>query len=319
LRREPPKTDEPARDRSREGVTGVLPHYAERPAGGQGSRRRYRIPLRGAEVELGGRTLVMGVLNVTPDSFSDGGRFADAESAIAAGLALFADGADWVDVGGESTRPGGAARVPAETERARVVPVIEGLRRRGAGILSIDTTRAEVARAALDGGADLVNDVSGLRFDPAMGRLVAERRVPAVLMHMRGDFETMHREPRYADVTREVGAELADALRRGEEAGIARERMIVDPGIGFAKDAAHSLEVLRRLPELAALDRPVLVGPSRKSFIGKVLDQPVGARLFGTAAAVAAAVLGGAHVVRVHDVKEMAQVVRVADAIRGGI
>jgi dihydropteroate synthase len=299
-------------------VTGLLPHHAERPAG-QGSRRRYRIPLRGAEVELGGRTLVMGVLNVTPDSFSDGGRFADAESAIAAGLALFADGADWVDVGGESTRPGGASRVPAETERARVVPVIEGLRRRGAGILSIDTTRAEVARAALDAGADLVNDVSGLRFDPAMAGLVAERRVPAVLMHLRGDFETMHREPRYADVTREVGAELADALRRGEEAGIARERMIVDPGIGFAKDAAHSLEVLRRLPELAALDRPLLVGPSRKSFIGRVLDRPVGERLFGTAAAVAAAVLGGAHVVRVHDVKEMAQVVRVADAIRGGI
>jgi dihydropteroate synthase len=269
-------------------------------------------------VELGGRTLVVGVLNVTPDSFSDGGRFADAEAAVAAGLALFADGADWVDVGGESTRPGGASRVDADTEKARVVPVIEGLRRRGAGTLSIDTTRAAVARAALDAGADVVNDVSGFRFDSGMAGLVAERKVPVVLMHLRGDFESMHREPRYADVMGEVVAELGEALRRGEEAGVARESMIVDPGIGFAKDAAHSLEVLRRLPELSALDRPSLVGPSRKSFIGKVLDLPAGERLFGTAAAVAAAVLGGAHAVRVHDVKEMVQVVRLSDAIRGG-
>jgi dihydropteroate synthase len=270
-------------------------------------------------VELGGRTLVVGVLNVTPDSFSDGGRFADAEAAVAAGLALFADGADWVDVGGESTRPGGASRVDADTEKARVVPVIEGLRRWGAGTLSIDTTRAAVARAALDAGADVVNDVSGFRFDARMAGLVAERKVPVVLMHLRGDFESMHREPRYADVMGEVVAELGEALRRGEEAGVARESMIVDPGIGFAKDAAHSLEVLRRLPELSALDRPSLVGPSRKSFIGKVLDLPAGERLFGTAAAVAAAVLGGAHAVRVHDVKEMVQVVRLSDAIRGGI
>jgi dihydropteroate synthase len=261
----------------------------------------------------------MGVLNVTPDSFSDGGRFADAESAVAAGLDLFAGGADWVDVGGESTRPGGASRVDEDTERARVVPVIEGLRRRGSGPLSIDTTRAAVARAALDAGADLVNDVSAFRFDPGMAGLVAERRVPVVLMHLRGDFESMHREPRYGDVMGEVAAELGEALGRGEEAGIARESMIVDPGIGFAKNAAQSLEVLRRLPELAALDRPFLVGPSRKSFIGKVLDLPVGERRFGTAAAVAAAVLGGAHVVRVHDVKEMAQVVRLCDAIRGGL
>ncbi len=320
MRRDPPQTNTVDGGGSREKVIPLFPHPAEsRSIEGRASRRRYRIPLRGAEVELGGRTLVMGVLNVTPDSFSDGGRFADAEAAVAAGLALFADGADWVDVGGESTRPGGASRVAVDIERARVVPVIEGLRRRGAGVVSIDTTRAEVARAALDAGADLINDVSGLRFDPAMAGLVAEQKVPSVLMHLRGDFETMHREPRYADVMREVAAELEDSLQRGEKAGIARERMIVDPGIGFAKTAAHSLEVLRRLPELAALDRPLLVGPSRKSFIGKVLDLPVGERLFGTAAAVAAAVLGGAHVVRVHDVREMTQVVRVCDAIRGEI
>ena len=163
-----------------------------------------------------------------------------------------------------------------------------------------------------------MNDVSGLRFDAALAPLVAERGVPVVVMHLRGEFEAMHREPHYSDVMGEVAAELEAALRRGEDGGVPRERVIVDPGIGFAKSAGHSLEVLRRLPELRRLDRPILVGPSRKSFIGKVLDRPVGDRLFGTAAAVAAAVLGGAHMVRVHDVAEMVQVVRVCDAIRDG-
>jgi dihydropteroate synthase len=260
----------------------------------------------------------MGVLNVTPDSFSDGGVYRRPEDAVAGGLSLFEAGADLVDVGGESTRPG-SARVDAEEERQRVVPVVRGLRERGAGPISVDTTKAAVARAALDAGADLVNDVSGLRFDPGLAPLLAERGVPVVLMHLRGDFSAMHREPRYEDVMGEVVAELGTALARGEAAGIPRERMIVDPGIGFAKDAGHSLEALRRLPELTALDRPVLVGPSRKSFLGTVLDRPVGERLWGTAAAVAASVLGGAHIVRVHDVREMAQVARVCDAILGGL
>jgi dihydropteroate synthase len=259
----------------------------------------------------------MGVLNVTPDSFSDGGRFAEADAAIAHGLALFEAGADIVDVGGESTRPGGAAGVDAAEEKRRVVPVVRGLRARGAGPLSVDTTKAEVAAAALDAGADVVNDVSGLRFDPAMGPLVAERAVPVVLMHLRGDFETMHRAPRYRDVMAEVGAELREALARAERSGVRREHTIVDPGLGFAKDAGHTLEAIRRLGELAALDRPLLAGPSRKSFIGRVLERPDGDRLFGTAAAVAACVLAGAHVVRVHDVREMADVVRICDAIRG--
>jgi len=257
----------------------------------------------------------MGVLNLTPDSFYDGGRFLDADTAVARGLALFEAGADVVDVGGESTRPSGAAPVTAAEERSRVLPAIRELRRRGAGFLSVDTTKAEVARAALDEGADLVNDVSGLRFDPDMAPLVAERGVPAVLMHLRGDFATMHREPRYADVAGEVAGELREALSRAERAGVARAQVLLDPGIGFAKDAGHSLETLARLPELSALDRPLVVGPSRKSFIGRVLDLPVEERLWGTAAAVAACVLGGAHVVRVHDLPEMAQVVRVCDAI----
>jgi dihydropteroate synthase len=259
----------------------------------------------------------MGVLNVTPDSFSDGGRFEDADTAIAHGLALFAAGADVVDVGGESTRPGGAAGVDAAEERRRVVPVIRALRARGAGPLSVDTTKADVAAAALDAGADMVNDVSGLRFDAGLGRLVAERGVPVVLMHLRGDFQTMHREPRYRDVMAEVVAELREALARAEQAGVRREQTIVDPGLGFAKDAGHTLEVLRRLPELGEVRRPVLVGPSRKSFIGRVLERPAGERVFGSAAAVAACVLAGAHVVRVHDVREMVDVARMCDAIRG--
>jgi dihydropteroate synthase len=219
-------------------------------------------------------------------------------------------------VGGESTRPG-AAPVPAARENRRVLPVIAGLRRRGAGPISVDTTKAVVARAALDAGADLVNDVSGFGYDPAMASLVAERGVPAVLMHLRGGFGEMHQAPAYRDVLGEVAAELGQALARAERAGVPRAHTILDPGIGFSKDAAHSLETLRRLDELAALDRPLLVGPSRKSFIGRVLDLPVDERLMGTAAAVACCVLFGAHVVRVHDVAEMVQVVRVCDAIRG--
>jgi dihydropteroate synthase len=257
----------------------------------------------------------MGVLNVTPDSFSDGGQFRDAERAVAHGLELFDQGADIVDVGGESTRPGGAGRVGADEEARRVVPVVEGLRRRGAGPISVDTTRASVAQAALDAGADLINDVSGLRFDSDMAPLAAERNVPVVLMHLRGDFASMHQSPSYEDVVGEVTSELREAMGRGERAGVAASSMIVDPGIGFAKNARHSLEVLARLEELVALERPVLVGPSRKSFIGKVLDLPVGERLMGTAAAVAAAVCGGAHIVRVHDVREMVQVTRVCDAL----
>jgi dihydropteroate synthase len=267
-------------------------------------------------VVLGERTLVMGVLNVTPDSFSDGGRHEGVEAAVGHGLRMFEEGADWVDVGGESTRPG-AARIEAEEETRRVGPVVEGLRRRGAGPIAVDTTKASVARAALDAGADLVNDVSAFGYDPAMATLVAGRGVPAVLMHLRGGFSEMHRAPAYRDVMAEIVAELGGALARAQGAGVPRDHLIVDPGIGFSKDAGHSLEALRRLGELAALDRPILVGPSRKSFIGRVLDLPVDRRLMGTAAAVAACVLRGAHVVRVHDVREMVEVVRVADAIRG--
>jgi dihydropteroate synthase len=280
----------------------------------QNARQLYPLTLRGSACVLGARTWIMGVLNVTPDSFSDGGRFASAAGAADDGLAQFEAGADIVDVGGESTRPG-AAVITVDEEIRRVAPVIEELRRRGAGFLSVDTTKAAVARAALDAGADLVNDVSGFRYDPAMAPLVAQRGVPAVLMHLRGDFQGMHRQPAYADVAREVATELAERLDEAQRAGVACGQVLLDPGLGFAKDASHTLEMLRRLPELAVLGRPLVVGPSRKSFIGRVLDLPAGERLFGTAAAVAACVMGGAHVVRVHDVGPMVQVARVCDAI----
>jgi dihydropteroate synthase len=258
----------------------------------------------------------MGILNVTPDSFSDGGRFASASDAVARGLALFAAGADIVDVGGESTRPG-ATPVSADEERRRVVPVVEGLRRGGAGFVSVDTTKAEVARAALDAGADLVNDVSGFAFDPELARVVAESGVPVVLMHRRGAFAEMHQNPRYGDVLAEVAAELGEAIGRAEAAGVDRAQVVVDPGIGFSKSAEHSLEVLRRLPELIGLARPVLVGPSRKRFIGAIVEKEPAGRTMGTAAAVAACIFGGAHIVRVHDVPDMVDVVRVCDAVRG--
>jgi dihydropteroate synthase len=271
--------------------------------------------VRGGVRVLGERTWLMGVLNVTPDSFSDGGRFAGVEAAVSRGLALFEQGADVVDVGGESTRPGAAA-VPAAEEIARVAPVIRALRGRcGEGLLSVDTTKAEVARAALEAGADVVNDVSGLRFDPELGRVAAAADAPLVLMHLRGDFATMHHEPRYDDVAAELAAELGTALARADAAGVDRAQTVLDPGIGFSKDAAHSVRALARLDALHALGRPLLVGPSRKSFIGRLTGAPPEARQFGTAAAVTAAILQGAHVVRVHDVLEMAQAARVADAI----
>ncbi len=259
----------------------------------------------------------MGIVNVTPDSFSDGGRFANHDIAVKQGLALFEAGADIVDVGGESTRPG-AARVPASEEMRRVVPVVESLRKRGAGYISVDTSKAEVARAALASGADLVNDISAFTFDPEMPAVVREAGAPAVVMHLRGAFESMHQKLRYDDVVGEVVAELEESLRRAEEAGIAREQLIVDPGIGFSKTAEQSLEVLGRLPELTRLDRPVLLGPSRKSFMAGLLsgDRPVQDRMMGTAGAVAACVLAGVHVVRVHDVAAMTDIVRVCDAIR---
>jgi dihydropteroate synthase len=269
----------------------------------------------GARIFEGPGPFLMGVVNATPDSFSDGGRYLAADAAVAHAERLAAEGADLLDLGGESTRPG-AAPVDAGEEAARVVPVIAALRARGLAIpISVDTRRAEVARAALDAGADLVNDVSALA-DPALARLVAAREVPVVLMHMRGTPADMQSRASYGDVVAEVAAELRAALDRAVAAGVDPARVVLDPGIGFAKTPAQSLALLGGLPRLRELGRPLLVGPSRKSFIGAVTGAPVEARLPGTLAAVAACVLAGVELVRVHDVAAARQAALVAAAIR---
>jgi dihydropteroate synthase len=258
---------------------------------------------------------LMGVVNVTPDSFSDGGLYLDAEAGIAHGRELAAAGAEILDVGGESTRPG-AAVVPAEEELQRVVPVIRGLRDLG-GRISVDTSKAGVAEAALDAGAAIVNDVTALRGDPEMGPLCAERGVTVVLMHMLGDPRTMQDDPRYDDVVAEVKAFLAGRLEAATAAGIAEERIWLDPGIGFGKTGAHNMELLRRLGELRDLGRPLVVGTSRKSFIGRVDGSAADQRLGGTIASSVIAAAGGADVLRVHDVAEMRQALTVAETILG--
>jgi dihydropteroate synthase len=259
----------------------------------------------------------MGVLNVTPDSFADGGRFVDPGRAVDAALRMEQAGADIVDIGGESTRPGAEA-VDAAEERRRIEPVFEQLAGRIRIPLSIDTYKAEVAEAALDRGALIVNDVSALRYDSGLAHVVARRGAAVVLMHNRGRSREMYREAGYTDVAREVAEELRERMAFAEAAGIERERVLVDPGIGFAKRAEHSLALLAGLRELETLDRPVLVGPSRKSFLKAAIgERRADERDWGTAAAVTAAVMLGAHVVRVHAVAEMVDVVRTADAIRG--
>ena len=268
-----------------------------------------------APLTLGRRTLVMGIVNVTPDSFSDGGLCLDPDRAADHAQEMEAGGADLLDIGGESTRPGAAA-LSVEEELARVVPVLDRLAGRVRVPVSIDTYKAEVARSALDHGAALVNDVSGLLYEPALAAVVAERGAALVLMHNRGRSRDMYREAVYGDVGAEVAREIGDRIDAASEAGVARSRIIIDPGLGFAKRAEHTYAALAALDRLALLDRPMLVGPSRKSFLGVEGGGGPTDLEWETAAAVAAAVLEGAHIVRVHRVREMVQVVRVADRIR---
>jgi dihydropteroate synthase len=257
---------------------------------------------------------LMGIVNVTPDSFSDGGLFLSAEAAIAHGRELAGQGAGVLDVGGESTRPG-AEEVPTEEEIARVEPVVAGLRK--AASVSIDTSKAAVARAALDAGATIVNDVTALRHDPEIAALCAERRAGLVLMHMQGDPRTMQENPTYEDVVDDVKAFLAERLEVAVAAGVDEERIWLDPGIGFGKTLDHNLELLRRLDELRALGRPLVVGTSRKSFIGRVDGSGVDDRIGGTIASSVLAAAEGADVLRVHDVAQVAQATKVATAILG--
>ena len=259
---------------------------------------------------------VMGILNVTADSFSDGGRFLEASKAVEHAFRMAEEGADIIDVGGESTRPG-AEPVPADEQTRRILPVIEGVAQRSDVPISVDTSSAEVARRALDAGACMVNDVTALRGDPALATLVAKRGGGIVLMHMRGTPRDMQKNPVYDDVVADVARFLDERIAFAVSRGIERDRIVVDPGIGFGKTLAHNLELLRRLDEFQALRRPVMVGTSRKSMIGAILGRPTDDRLFGTLATVAASAERGAALVRVHDVRPAADVIRVMTAIRG--
>ena len=279
-------------------------------------RKTHGLDIRGRHFLLGPRTWIMGIINVTPDSFSDGGLYFDTERAVARGLELAADGADILDVGGESTRPG-SLPVPKAEELRRVVPVIGALRKRTTCLLSVDTTKAAVAHAALDAGADIVNDTSAFRFDPAMPGEVARSGAGVILMHMQGTPLTMQRSPRYGDLLDEIRAFLEERIRVAEAAAIPRERIIVDPGIGFGKTFEDNLVLLRRQEVFHELGRPLLLGFSRKAFLGRLLGLPPEERLEGTIAAAVLSVERGAHILRVHDVGPVVRAVRAAEAILG--
>jgi dihydropteroate synthase len=257
----------------------------------------------------------MGVLNVTPDSFSDGGRYDEPEAAVEHALAMIEHGADLIDIGAESSRPG-SDPVEEEEEIRRLLPVITAVCRRVSVPVSVDTTKASVAQRALDAGAVIVNDISALRFDPLMGQVVAKAGAGLVLMHMQGTPKSMQRDPQYCDVVAEVRQFFIERMKTAEEVGIDPEQILLDPGFGFGKNVTHNLTLLMQLDQLSALGRPMVVGVSRKAFIGQVLDRQVGDRLMGTAVAVVVAVLRGARIVRVHDVGPMRDVVRMVEAIR---
>jgi dihydropteroate synthase len=278
-------------------------------------RRKFRLRLPSRMLVLGERTLVMGVLNVTPDSFSDGGRYFDPDAAAEHAIAMQREGADLIDVGGESTRPGSEG-ISTKEELRRVMPVLERLRGKLTIPISIDTQKAAVAQFAVAAGAEMINDVSALRTEPTLAEVARRHRLPLILMHRRGMPRTMQELPFARNVISDVTKGLREAVTRARKAGLAKSQIVLDPGIGFGKSYEQNCELLGRLPELAMLGFPLLVGTSRKSFIGKLLgDVPEDARLWGTAASVTASILGGAHIVRVHDVAEMVQVARITDII----
>jgi len=282
-------------------------------------RRKFRLRLASRTLELGERTLVMGVLNVTSDSFSDGGLFLGPGEAIERALALERAGADILDIGGESTRPG-AASITAEEELGRVLPVLTGLRGRLKIPISLDTQKSAVAEAAVAAGVEMLNDVSALRSDAALAEVARCHRLPMILMHMRGRPRTMQKRPFARNVLRDVTSGLRAALARAHRAGLEKTQIVLDPGIGFGKSFKQNYQLLAHLPKLAALGCPLMLGTSRKAFLGATLARsgaaaPAEERIWGTAATVAASILGGAHIVRVHDVAEMVQVARVTDAV----
>ena len=277
-----------------------------------------KLQLNNHILDFSNKTYLMGVLNVTPDSFSDGGLHFDIGKAFEHAFKLVEDGADIIDIGGESTRPGSEA-VPLDEELRRTIPVIESLAKRLTVPISIDTCKAKVALRAVDAGASIVNDISGLRFDPLMAKAVASRGVPVIVMHIKGTPRDMQANPVYEALIPEIMDYLRTSISLAVEAGIREDMIIVDPGIGFGKSFDHNLQILGDLNEFTALEKPIAIGVSRKAFIGKILGgAPASERLEGTAAAVAISIMNGANIVRVHDVKEMSKVARVADAIKRG-
>ena len=286
-------------------IETILKNYQENPP-----------PIKAGYLTLdfGQWTYMMGVLNVTPDSFSDGGKFIKVEDAVAHAKKMIEEGADIIDIGGESTRPG-AQVISIEEELSRVIPVIKKLSAETKACLSIDTRKAPVAKEALEAGVHLVNDISGLHYDREMGKIIKKFAVPVIIMHIQGDPQTMQVSPHYEDLIPEIMAYLKEGIEIAESAGVLREKIIIDPGIGFGKTLEHNFEILRRLREFRALGRPISIGTSRKSMIGKVLDLPVEERLEGTAATVALAIANGADIIRVHDVREMGRVAKMTDAI----
>jgi dihydropteroate synthase len=294
-------------------------HYTTLAAFQMQKRTKYRLKLPSLTLLLGERTVVMGVLNVTPDSFSDGGKFLQPERAIEQALAMERAGADLLDIGGESTRPG-SQETPASEELNRILPVLEGLRGRLKIPVSVDTRRSTAAELAIRAGAQIINDVSGLRSDPGIAEVAARHRVPLILMHMRGDPRTMQKGPFARNVVKDVMQGLRKSVAIARKAGVAKSQIILDPGIGFGKSYAQNYELLQKLSQLAKLGYPLLVGTSRKGFLGATLARdgkpaPPEKRIWGTAATVTASILNGAHIVRVHDVAEMVQVARVTDCL----
>jgi len=278
-------------------------------------RKRYSLRLRdGQTIALGERTVVVGVLNITPDSFSDGGQHFDINEAVEHALRMERDGADIIEIGGESTRPG-SERVSLADELARVVPALEKLKGRLKVPMAIDTYKSEVARAAVEAGAAIINDISALRFDAAITDVVAETGAMLILMHMRGDPASMQKIEASRDIFAEIEKDLGEAIRLAESRRVKRDKIIIDPGIGFGKTLEQNLEIINHLERFDSFDLPLMVGTSRKSFIGRITNRPADERIFGTAASVAAAIMRGAHIVRVHDVREMVEVAQITDAI----
>ena len=275
-----------------------------------------KLKWRNFDFDFSQKTYIMGILNVTPDSFSDGGQFFNKDRAVEQAFRMIEDGVDIIDVGGESTRPG-AEEVSVKEEIKRVVPIIKAITKQASVPVSIDTYKASVADAAVSAGASMINDISGLRFDPEMPHLAAKSKVPVVIMHIQGTPKNMQRHPYYKALIPEIMDYLREGISIARRSGISDEKIIIDPGIGFGKTVAHNLEIINRLNEFSGFEKPILLGHSRKSFIGSILDDaPVTDRLEGTAAAAAIGIFNGANIIRVHDIKEMARVARMADEIK---